>query len=108
MNVPSHVAIVMDGNGRWAKAKGLPRVEGHKKGLATAEKIINHAVERGVKYLSLYVFSTENWKRPKGEIAALFSLAEKYLNGFEKFCKTKSVLWFPATSGNFPLNLQKK
>lgn len=108
MNVPSHVAIVMDGNGRWAKAKGLPRVEGHKKGLATAEKIINHAVERGVKYLSLYVFSTENWKRPKGEIAALFSLAEKYLNGFEKFCKDKIRVVVSGNIGELPPKLAKK
>lgn len=98
----------MDGNGRWAKAKGLPRVEGHKKGLATAEKIINHAVERGVKYLSLYVFSTENWKRPKGEIAALFSLAEKYLNGFEKFCKDKIRVVVSGNIGELPPKLAKK
>lgn len=88
-NIPKHVAIIMDGNGRWAKAKGLPRAFGHKRGLDVAEKIIDCSIELGVKYLSLYVFSTENWKRPKSEVTSLFGLAEKYLSRFEKFCRDK-------------------
>ena len=76
----------MDGNGRWAKARGLPRVKGHEEGLRTARKVIDYSLARGIKYLSLYVFSTENWKRPQAEVAALFSLAEKYLDDFADFC----------------------
>lgn len=88
-NTPKHVAIIMDGNGRWARSKGLPRAYGHKRGLDVAENIIDGSVKRGIKYLSLYVFSTENWKRPQNEVESLFALAEKYLNRFEKFCKDK-------------------
>lgn len=88
-NTPKHVAIIMDGNGRWAKFKGLPRAYGHKRGLDVAENIIDASCKRGIKYLSLYVFSTENWKRPRNEVESLFALAEKYLNRFEKFCRDK-------------------
>lgn len=84
-----HVGIIMDGNGRWAKRRGLLRSQGHKKGLDVAETIIDRSLERGIKYLSLFVFSTENWKRPQKEIDVLFSLADKYLGRFEKFCKDK-------------------
>lgn len=86
MKYPVHAAIIMDGNGRWAKARGLPRVKGHEEGLRTARKVIDYSLARGIKYLSLYVFSTENWKRPQAEVAALFSLAEKYLDDFADFC----------------------
>ncbi len=89
MSIPVHAAFIMDGNGRWAKSKGLPRMYGHKRGLDTAEKVIDYARIKGIKYLSLYVFSTENWKRPKNEVASLFDLAKKYLKSFEKFCKDK-------------------
>lgn len=89
MNKLTHVAIIMDGNGRWAKAKGLVRMQGHKQGLVTAEKIIEHSIKRGIKYISLYVFSTENWKRPQKEISTLFSLADKYLDKFQEFCKNQ-------------------
>ena len=84
MNVPTHVAIIMDGNGRWAQQKGFPRTSGHQKGLTIAEQIIDYSMKIGVKYLSLFVFSTENWKRPKTEIDTLFFLAEKYIDKFEK------------------------
>lgn len=89
MSTPQHVAIIMDGNGRWAKSKGLPRNFGHKRGLDIAEKIIDYSLEKGIKYLSLFVFSTENWKRPNAEVNSLFDLAEKYLNRFEKFCRDR-------------------
>ena len=88
-NVPLHIAVIMDGNGRWAKNKGLARLHGHKKGLEVAEQIIDHSLSVGVKYLSLYVFSTENWKRPKSEVNNLFALADRYLARFEKFCKDR-------------------
>ncbi|MDQ6954889.1 MAG: polyprenyl diphosphate synthase [Mariprofundaceae bacterium] len=72
--LPQHVAIIMDGNGRWAKSQGLPRVEGHRKGAGRVRDIIEWASDAGVKQVSLYAFSTENWKRPKLEITALMTL----------------------------------
>lgn len=73
-NLPRHVAIIMDGNGRWAKAKGLNRIFGHQKGVDTVKKIVEAAGEVGLEYLTLYTFSMENWKRPREEINALMSL----------------------------------
>ena len=71
---PAHVAIIMDGNGRWAKAKGLPRTAGHVEGVDTVKKITEEATRLGIKYLTLYTFSTENWNRPVEEIEALMNL----------------------------------
>ena len=73
-NLPSHIAIIMDGNGRWAKAKGMPRVFGHKNGVKAVRETTEAAAELGIKYLTLYAFSTENWNRPKLEVNALMSL----------------------------------
>ncbi len=78
-NLPLHVGIIMDGNGRWAVKRGLPRIEGHRKGAETTEKIVIAASNSGIKYLSLYAFSTENWKRPKEEVNFLFSLMYEYV-----------------------------
>lgn len=78
-NFPLHIAIIMDGNGRWAQAKHRPRVFGHQAGVKTVRRIVEDAAELGVKYLTLYSFSTENWTRPKAEIAALFELLRKYV-----------------------------
>lgn len=72
--IPTHIAVIMDGNGRWAKAQGLPRTEGHKAGVETVKKITSEAVRLGVKYLTLYTFSMENWNRPAAEVAALMAL----------------------------------
>lgn len=105
---PKHVAIIMDGNGRWAKSKGLPRAYGHKKGLDVAEKIIDRSIKVGIKYLSLYVFSTENWKRPQEEVNSLFSLAEKYLNRFEKFCRDRIKIVVSGESEGLPASLAEK
>ncbi|WP_018922522.1 isoprenyl transferase [Salsuginibacillus kocurii] len=77
---PSHIAIIMDGNGRWAKNKGLPRVAGHREGMKVIHKIAEHAKAHGVGYVTLYAFSTENWKRPKGEVDFLLRLPERFLN----------------------------
>ncbi len=77
--IPEHIAIIMDGNGRWAKAKGLPRTAGHQQGVETVKKITEEATRLGVKYLTLYTFSTENWKRPADEIAALMGLIIDHL-----------------------------
>ena len=108
MNKLTHVAIIMDGNGRWAQGKGLVRMEGPKQGLATAEKIIEHSIKVGIKYLSLYVFSTENWKRPQAEVFTLFSLAEKYLDKFQDFCKNKVRVVVSGSRDGLPKKLVKK
>jgi undecaprenyl diphosphate synthase len=78
-NIPGHVAIIMDGNGRWASQRGLPRIAGHGAGAKSVEEVIKAAKESGVKILTLYAFSTENWKRPKHEVDALFKLLENYI-----------------------------
>lgn len=73
-NIPQHIAIIMDGNGRWAKQRGLERSQGHQAGAATVRKLVEHALNLGVRYLTLYTFSTENWNRPIAEVAALMAL----------------------------------
>ncbi|KOR26862.1 isoprenyl transferase [Clostridium sp. L74] len=78
-NIPKHIAIIMDGNGRWAKERNLPRTMGHKAGVETIREIVKECNNLGVKYLTLYAFSTENWKRPKDEVSALMSLLVQYL-----------------------------
>ncbi|WP_372712983.1 isoprenyl transferase [Ilyobacter sp.] len=77
--VPNHIAIIMDGNGRWAKKRGLPRTMGHRAGAKALKKILTHAGELGIKYLTVYAFSTENWKRPKKEVDTLMKLFKEYL-----------------------------
>lgn len=79
MNVPNHIAIILDGNGRWAKAKGMPRSYGHVKGCANLETICDDMKELGVKYLTVYAFSTENWKRSREEVEGLMKLFRNYL-----------------------------
>jgi undecaprenyl diphosphate synthase len=76
---PAHVAIIMDGNGRWAKARGLPRTAGHKRGAEAVRRTVETARELGVSYLTLYAFSSENWKRPAGEVTDLMGLLRLYL-----------------------------
>lgn len=78
-NVPQHVAIIMDGNGRWATQRGLPRIEGHRRGVETVRTITFAARDLGVRMLTLYAFSIENWKRPQDEVGALMGLLEFYL-----------------------------
>ena len=75
MKIPKHIAIIMDGNGRWAKAKGLPRVAGHKKGIDRVREIVAESKNLGVEVVTVFAFSTENWNRPKAEINMLFSYA---------------------------------
>ena len=79
VNVPNHVAIILDGNGRWAKAKGMPRNYGHVQGAKTVEVICEEAYKMGIQYLTVYAFSTENWSRPKDEVDALMKLLRNYL-----------------------------
>ena len=79
MKIPNHVAIILDGNGRWAKSKGMPRNYGHTVGAKNVETVCRAADELGIKYLTLYAFSTENWNRPQNEVNALMKLLEGYL-----------------------------
>ncbi|MED2973294.1 isoprenyl transferase [Fictibacillus sp. B-59209] len=80
--IPAHVAIIMDGNGRWAKRRGLPRIAGHHEGMKVVKKVVKHASDLGVKVLTLYAFSTENWKRPRDEVDFLMKLPGEFLNSF--------------------------
>ena len=77
--VPKHVAIIMDGNGRWAKERGMARVQGHKAGMESLREIVRHSSELGVQYLTVYAFSTENWKRPEDEVSGIFKLVVIYV-----------------------------
>lgn len=79
MNVPQHIAIILDGNGRWAKAKGMPRNYGHAQGSKNVERICEEAWRMGIKYLTVYAFSTENWNRPESEVSALMKLLRNYM-----------------------------
>ena len=79
MKVPQHIAIILDGNGRWAKAKGMPRNYGHAQGSKNVERICEEAWRMGIKYLTVYAFSTENWNRPASEVSALMTLLRNYM-----------------------------
>ncbi len=79
-NIPKHIAIIMDGNGRWARERGWPRLKGHEQGSQSVEKVANACMDAGVEYLTLYAFSTENWKRPAHEVAGLMFLLERFLS----------------------------
>ncbi len=79
-SLPIHIGFIMDGNGRWASEQKLPRAVGHKKGAETARLVIEHAKKRGIKVVTLYAFSTENWKRPKAEVDTLIDLFRQYMN----------------------------
>ncbi|GAA0495807.1 isoprenyl transferase [Salinibacillus aidingensis] len=81
-SLPGHVAIIMDGNGRWAKKRGLPRAAGHKEGMKTIKKIVKKAVELKLNVLTLYAFSTENWKRPKSEVDYIMKLPSEFLDTY--------------------------
>ena len=89
-NIPSHVAIIMDGNGRWAKQRGSHRIFGHQNGVNAVREVVEAAGELGVKYLTLYAFSTENWNRPKAEVDALMELLVSTIHSeVEKLSKNK-------------------
>lgn len=86
-----HLAIIMDGNGRWAKARGLPRTEGHRAGGETVRRVLQYCRNAGIRYLTLYAFSVENWKRPKEEVDALMNLLVAYLAGEESMLHQNQV-----------------
>ncbi|MEO0290226.1 MAG: isoprenyl transferase [candidate division WOR-3 bacterium] len=85
MKIPKHIAIIMDGNGRWAKERNLPRILGHKEGIESVREIVRTAREIGIKYISLFTFSTENWQRPEEEVKGLFNLLESVAKRELKF-----------------------
>ena len=90
-NMPAHIAIIMDGNRRWAKSKGLPVAFGHKKGAETLEKIVRHANKIGLKYITVYAFSTENWRRAEEEVKALMVLFQNYVDKYSKIADTENI-----------------
>jgi len=101
-NFPLHVAIIMDGNGRWAQARHRPRVFGHQAGVKTVRRIVEDAADMGIQHLTLYSFSTENWTRPKAEIAALFNLLRKYVDLLELIDRVEATT---KTNNEFHLNI---
>ena len=109
MTVPNHVAIILDGNGRWAKRKGMPRSYGHVKGCENLEKVCSVAKELGVKYLTVYAFYTENWKRSKEEVDSLMKLFRNYMKKCLKIAKENrmrvKIIGDPSA---FDLDLQEK
>jgi len=108
-SIPQHVAIIMDGNGRWAKSRGLPRISGHRAGVDSAREAIESAGELGIKVITLYTFSTENWKRPKDEVAALFGLLEMYIdNESDKLQKKRIRLMVTGDIEGIPEPLKSK
>ena len=91
MVIPRHVALILDGNGRWAKKRGLPRTMGHKEGCVTVEKTVESAARMGIEYLTVYGFSTENWKRPMEEVGALMQLFRYYMVRLLKVASANNV-----------------
>lgn len=107
--IPKHIAIIMDGNGRWAKKRGLPRVAGHKRGVDTVKDIVEACAEIGVKYLTLYTFSTENWKRPKDEVSTLMRLLLNSLRDrVDELCKNDIKLTTIGDTDALPYEVQKQ
>ena len=90
-NLPKHIAIIMDGNRRWARNKGLPVSLGHKEGAKTLEKIVRHAKNIGIKYITVYAFSTENWKRSQEEVSTLMNLMINYLESYSKRADSENI-----------------
>ena len=107
MNLIKHVAIIMDGNGRWGINKRKSRNFGHKQGLKTVEKIIKESLKNNIRYLTLYAFSTENWKRPKNEIKYLFSLLDNFLSNKIKELNKEKIKFYVIGKKKFNKNLNK-
>lgn len=109
LNIPNHVAIILDGNGRWAKKRFMPRNYGHSQGSKVVEKICEDAYKIGIKYLTVYAFSTENWKRPKDEVDALFKLLNNYLDTSIKTSKKNNMrVRIIGNKSGLPKEIQEK
>ncbi len=107
--IPQHIAIIMDGNGRWAKARGLSRTQGHRQGAKILENVLRHAQKRGVRVITLFAFSSENWGRPKEEVDALMDLFRNYLkNDVEKLKEEKVRVSFIGNRNRFPTDLKQR
>ena len=107
-NIPAHIAIIMDGNGRWAARRGEARFLGHKKGVDAVKRIVDEASNMGVQYLTLYTFSTENWKRPEAEIKALMSILITALNSETERLKSNNIrILVIGNIGSLPYDVQK-
>lgn len=108
-NLPQHIGIIMDGNGRWAKKRGLPRSSGHAAGAKTFERIVEDAGNIGIKIVTVYAFSTENWSRPEDEVSALMSLLEDYLDhGLERLAGRNVKIHFIGDPKAFSQSFQEK
>lgn len=107
-NLPKHIAIIMDGNRRWAKEKGIKPTLGHKEGAKTLEKIVRYANKIGLKHITVYAFSTENWKRAEEEVSALMLLLQNYLDDFSKKADTENIkIKFLGDTTALPKNMHK-
>ncbi len=109
MTLPTHIGIIMDGNGRWAQKRGLPRTAGHKKGAETLKKVLAHAQKRGIKVVTLYAFSSENWNRPADEVQTLMDLFRSYLkNDITELTKRDVRVSFIGDKRRFASDLQEQ
>ncbi len=106
--LPQHVAFIMDGNGRWAKKRGLPRPFGHREGAKTFRKISHYCKDIGLKYISFYAFSTENWQRPQEEIDALMKIFDRYLDDMKELITDNTRMVFLGDKSIFPEYLRTK
>ncbi len=107
-NLPAHIAIIMDGNRRWAKAKGIPAAMGHKEGAKTLEKIVRYANKIGLKYITVYAFSTENWRRAEDEVNALMLLLQSYIEDYTKRADSENIkVQFLGDTSAFKPKMQK-
>ena len=91
LDTPAHVAIIMDGNGRWARARGLPRFEGHRRGVEAVRRAVQSAIVHNVRFLTIYSFSSENWRRPPEEVAGLMQLLAEHLRSETSRCLENGV-----------------
>ena len=107
--IPRHVAIIMDGNGRWAKQRGLPRLEGHRRGVETVRTVVDAAREIGIRYITLYAFSAENWKRPADEVSGLMGLLDYFLKReLNNLIKNRVRLLTIGRTDALPANVQRE
>ena len=106
--LPKHIAIIMDGNRRWAKNRGLKPTQGHKEGAKTLEKIVRYAKTVGIKHITVYAFSTENWKRTEEEVGALMLLLQNYLDDYSKRADTENIkIKFLGDTSALPKSMHK-
>ena len=106
--LPAHIGFIMDGNGRWAKKRGLERKFGHKEGARTFRKIVSYCKELGIKYITFYAFSTENWKRPKDEVESIMALFDQYLDEVREHTKENIRVMFIGDKSAFDENFRNK